>query len=213
MTCTYKFRYAPLELFLLFLRGCGIFFALQQMHVLQRKNSRTMLSQQQSTHYFACNFFFLSCEVKSKCLLLIYSFFFQYSFKNMIKLESFLQLQTRNFFKRMFHVSRCFCGLPRLSSGRCLQLLDFAVLYSTSSAPDIAQTSCVVEVPGRVFCVSSIAGVNGKGSSISDGIAVIGRALIVAATSDIRVTNNSWVSCRAPNSKSMASRMRRMVPI
>ena len=25
MTCTYKFRYAPLELFLLFLQGCGIF--------------------------------------------------------------------------------------------------------------------------------------------------------------------------------------------
>ena len=60
------------------------------------------------------------------------------------------------------------------------------------------QTSCVVKVPGRVFCVSSIAGVNGKGSSMSDGIAVIGRALIIAATSDIRVTSNSWVSCRAP---------------
>ena len=35
----------------------------------------------------------------------------------------------------MSHVSLCFGGLARLSSGRCLQLLDFAVLCSTSSAP------------------------------------------------------------------------------
>ena len=47
---------------------------------------------------------------------------------------------------------------------------------------------------------------------MSDGMAVMGRELTMAVTSDIRVTSSSWVSFCALVSNSMASRMRRIVP-
>ena len=47
---------------------------------------------------------------------------------------------------------------------------------------------------------------------MSVGMAVMGRELTMAVTSDIRVTSSSWVSFCALVSNSMASRVRRIVP-
>ena len=48
---------------------------------------------------------------------------------------------------------------------------------------------------------------------MSDGMAVIGRELTMAVTSDIRVASSLWVSFCALVSNSMGSRMHRIVPI
>ena len=77
MTCTYKFRYAPLELFLLFLQGRGIFFFCITTNTRAPKKkiqARCYHNNSQRIILLAI-FFFLSREVKSKCPLLIYSFF------------------------------------------------------------------------------------------------------------------------------------------
>lgn len=66
---------------------------------------------------------------------------------------------------------------------------------------------------GRVFIVSKAFGVNGCGSSVIEGMAVIGRELTIPVTSAIRVERGSWVSWELPISKNIASKRRRIVPI
>lgn len=79
------------------------------------------------------------------------------------------------------------------------------------------QRSCNVKLPRRVssrhVCGSNIAGGSGWGSLILANIAVIGWALTIAVASDVRVSCSSWVSCCDPNSNSMVSSVRPMVPI
>ena len=48
---------------------------------------------------------------------------------------------------------------------------------------------------------------------MSDGMAVLGRELTIAVTSDIRITSSSWVSFCTLVSNSMASTMRQILPI
>lgn len=66
---------------------------------------------------------------------------------------------------------------------------------------------------GRVFIVKSMDGERGSGSSVSDRMVVMGRALTIAVTSAISVTKSSCVSCDPPSSKNMSSNTQRMVPI
>ena len=84
--------------------------------------------------------------------------------------------------------------------------------------PVWSQRPCDEKLPRKmpswhVIWVSNIAGDIGWGSLISAGMAVIGWALTIAATSSTKESSSSWVSSYNPNSKSMASTMYRMVPI
>ena len=68
------------------------------------------------------------------------------------------------------------------------------------------------EPSGRIFWVSKIKGVRGRQSDLDD-MAVMGYLFTIAATWDIMLTSSSWVSFRPLISNSMASRVRRIVPI
>ena len=48
---------------------------------------------------------------------------------------------------------------------------------------------------------------------MSDGMVAMGREFIILVTSAMRVTNNSWVSCRLPRSRNIASNILLAVPI
>ena len=55
--------------------------------------------------------------------------------------------------------------------------------------------------------VNNIAGVSGCGSSMSDGMILIGRELTIPVTSAIMVVSSSWFSCWPPICMSIASRI------
>ena len=81
-----------------------------------------------------------------------------------------------------------------------------------------AYRSCGTKLPGwgargRVFIVSCIAGVNGCGSWMSEGIAEMGRLLAFPVTPAMRVTSSSWVSYGRPIPSKIPSSTRRTVPI
>lgn len=61
--------------------------------------------------------------------------------------------------------------------------------------------------------VSSMAGVRGCGSSLSEGIVAMGRLFTKPVTSAIRVTSSSWLTCWCPISRSIASNTRQTVAI
>ena len=69
------------------------------------------------------------------------------------------------------------------------------------------------EASGRAIMVRRVFGVNGCGSSVSEGMAEIGHVLSIPVTSAISVVSNSYVSRELPLSMTMASSMRRIVLI